>query len=227
MIVVYRMCDIDSTNPPPFEKNKYNLNKRCLESFVKAFENIKPKMYFLCDYCPPKYKEMIETVCPFEKVIEFTEMGINNTMLRSYEIALNNDDYVLFQECDYLYRPDTGELFLKALASLGLVSPYDHLNFYKDHNIHSKTCDVELVDGHHFRTTERNTMTWGCHTDLIKENINTLNQYGYLDDLVWRDLLLAGHRLWVPIPSIATHMVKDYLSPGINWRKIWQMSQSV
>lgn len=221
MIVIYRMCDIPSTNAPPFEQDKLKLNTACLRSFVGAFIDVRPFVYFLCDHCPGNYKEMIDSSCPFKKKIVFSQSGINATMLASYAIAADHDDYVLFQECDYLYRPRTGDLFLESLSRFSIVSPYDHLNFYIDRNIHSRNCDVDLVGDHHFRTVERNTMTWGTHTNLVKENMDILNKYGYLDDKVWGDLLIAGHRLWTPIPSIATHMVKDYLSPGINWERIY------
>jgi len=42
---------------------------------------------------------------------------------------------------------------------------------------------------------------------------------------VWRDLEFAGYRLYVPIPSFATHLVKDYLAPGVDWEEIWQSYQ--
>ena len=129
---------------------------------------------------------------------------------------------MLFQECDYLYRPNGGVELVAGLERLGLVSPYNHPNFYKDRNIHSATCDLELIGDTIWRTTERNTMTWGCHSDLIREKYDTFIKYGYLDDQVWYDLRGAGHTLWVPMPSIATHMAKDWLAPGIHWRGIWE-----
>jgi hypothetical protein len=221
------MCDIPSTNPSPWgNDDKLQLNKTCLRSFVGGFVDIKPFVHFVCDHCDPEtYADMITEVCPFEKKVEFTKLGINDTMLRAYELASHLEDYVLLQECDYLYRPKIGSLYIQAMKALGIVSPYDHLNFYMDRNIHSNVCKIELVDGYHFRSTERNTMTWGCHTDIIRDNIEVLNKYGYLDDLVWKELDFAGHELFVPIPSFATHMVKDYLSPGVNWRKLYEYYQ--
>jgi hypothetical protein len=64
-------------------------------------------------------------------------------------------------------------------------------------------------------------MTWATSADVIRENYDTLVKYGYLDDEVWRELAYAGHTLWVPIPSFATHMVKDYLAPSINWEELY------
>ena len=225
MKVIYRMCGIPSTNPSPWSQDdKYHLNKICLKSFVEAFRGVKLDIHFLMDYCGKEYSKMVEDI-PFDYEVEFSETGINDTMIRSYEIAEKIDDIVLFQECDYLYRPGVGKLFERVLGQLPIVSPYDHKNFYIDNTIHSPNCEIKLVEGYHFRSTERNTMTWGCHSSIIKENIDTLEKYGYLDNEVWRDLEYAGHRLYVPIPSFATHCVKDYLSPGIDWEARWQELQ--
>lgn len=220
MLVIYRMTSIPSTNPSPFSQDdKDKLNEFCLKLFVKAFESVKPKIIFLLDYC--NSREMIERSCPFEYEIQESRVGQNETMLRSYELASQVDDYVLFQECDYLYQSGVGKTYLQALKELGLVSPYDHLNFYKDRNLHSETCKLRLVNETHFRSTERNTMTWGCHSDLIKKYRHIFDKYGYLDGDVWYDLKREGVEMWVPIPSFATHMVKDWLAPSINWSLAW------
>jgi hypothetical protein len=223
MEVIYRMCGIPSSNPSPWDQeDKFKLNKTCLRSFVGAFNDVKPKVHFICDHTEPEiYADMITDVCPFNRKVEFTNLGINDTMLYAYELASRLDDYVILQECDYLYRPKIGSLYLQAMETLGIVSPYDHLNFYIDRNIHSATCNVELIDDYHFRTTERNTMTWGCHSSIIKKNLGVLNKYGYLDDVVWQELRERDRFLWTPLPSFATHCVKGYLSPGVNWEKLY------
>jgi hypothetical protein len=217
------MTGIASTNPSPWDQeDKLKLNRTCLRSFVGAFIDIKPDVHFICDHTDPDvYADMIVEVCPFEKKVEFTNVGINETMVKSYNLAAVEDDYVLFQECDYLYQPKIGKTFLKALEILHLVSPYDHKNFYIDRSIHSRVCEIDLVEDHHFRTTERNTMTWGCHSSMVKDNLDMLVHYGYLDDNVWKEWLVSGYQLWVPIPSFATHCVKDYLSPRVNWEKLY------
>lgn len=223
LLVIYRLCGIESTNPSPWlDGSKYDLNKLCLKSFVAAFAEVKPKIHFLLDFCGEEYRKMIDRVCPFKKTLEFTKIGINETMLRAYEIAADSDDYVLMQECDYLYRPNVGRIFTEALKKLDIVSPYDHLNFYIDKNLHSDTCEVKLVKNYHFRSTERNTMTWATHSDLIRRFYAYFLKYGYLDDLIWRDLGSEGKKLWVPVPSFATHCVKDFLAPSVNWEKYYE-----
>jgi len=225
MIVYYRLCSIPSTNPSPIlQEDKFQLNKLCLKSFVKAFEDVNPEVVFLADFCGEREEEMVKQVCPFKHSFIPTNIGINETCLMQYEMALQQTEHkeILFQECDYLYIPGSGKTVLKAIQELGLVSPYDHLNFYRDKSIHSETCDIRLVGPKHWRTVERNTMTFGITKEIFDKNYEIFKNYGYLDNEVWKDLKAAGHALWVPIPSIATHMVKDWLAPSINWKKLWE-----
>lgn len=226
MKVIYRITDIKSTNPSPWsQEDKRELNRVCLKSFVEAFKEVKPEIYFIADHCDRTIWKIIDQIVPFNWEIEYTKVGINETMVESYELASRMDDYVLFQECDYLYRPKIGLNYLKALETLDIVSPYDHRNFYIDKSIHSSTCEIQLIEEQHYRSTERNTMTWATHSKIIKENLDMLKGYGYLDNEVWRDLLIAGHQLYVPILSFATHCVKDFLAPGVNWDSLWKVYQ--
>lgn len=225
MTVFYRLCNIKSENSkksPILSDNLFELNKLCLKSFVEAFKEVNPIMIFICDYCPiAEYSALIKEVVPFKKETHFTELGINGTCLMQYELARECDDTVLFQECDYLYVPGTGKTLLKAIETFGLVSPYDHLNFYKDRSIHSNKCEIELLDNTHFRMAERNTMTFGMTQQALQDNYDSLKRWGYLDNEVWKEMRVKGYKLWVPIPSFATHMVEGYLAPSIDWKTLW------
>jgi hypothetical protein len=219
------MCGIASGNPSPWsQEDKFKLNEVCLKSFNMAFSDVKIKTHFILDFCGPEYDLLLKSYGG-DYTSEHSEAGINATMLRSYELASKAQGYVLLAECDYIWRPAIGRIFVDALKELDIVSPYDHRNFYIDRTIHSPTCDIELIDDYHFRTTERNTMTWGTHSDTIRECREILDTFGYLDDKVWSMLLIAGKRLWVPILSFSTHCVTDYLSPGVDWTSLWKTYQ--
>lgn len=223
--VIYRMCGIPSTNPIPWsQEDKFHLNEVCLKSFLMGFSDIKLDIHFLLDYCDERYDILLAKYVP-EYTAEHSEAGINETMVKSYKLASEMIGYVLFQECDYLYRPRIGNAYMAGLNGLQIVSPYDHRNFYMDENIHSKNVVLQLEGETHFRTTERNTMTWATHTDVIRENYETFVKYGFLDDQVWFDLMIAGYQLWTPIPAFATHCVSDYLAPGIDWESLWKAYQ--
>lgn len=225
MTIIYRLCGIPSTNPSPiYQEDKKKLNELCLKSFVTAFTDVRPYMYFLLDYCDASYVDMLEKIVPFEFDFEMTNLGINGTALKAYDLAEEiGDDATLFQECDYVWRPSAGKLLEGAIKNFGLVSPYDHLNFYIDRSIHSKTCEIDLFENQHYRTTERNTMTFGLTKEVFNKQKDILRKYGYLDNDVWHEMRANGNPLWVPIPSFATHMVKDYLSPVIPWSLLFDI----
>lgn len=227
MLVLYRITDIPSTNPSPiYQEDKKSLNTLCLTSFVEAFKGVPVSMVFLCDFCSYETVSMISKLVPSAEIIS-TEIGINETMRASYELAeMSQKDIILFQECDYYWLPCTGKTFVKAVETLGLVSPYDHPDFYTRPDIHPKECEIALVDNKHFRTAKRNTMTFGMTKKILTDNYDRLRHWGYLDNEVWTELKEKGYPLWTPINSMATHMVKDYLAPSINWKSLWKTPTS-
>jgi len=222
--VFYRLCSIPSSNPSPvFNDDKYQLNRLCLKSFVEAFRDIKPKVIILGDYCDYLESEMLEELLPFEYEYHPTKIGINATCLKQYEMATKVDSEVLIMlECDYLFNPAVDvSKWISGIKELGIVSPYNHLNYYKDRQQHSNICQIELVDDHIFRTTETCTMTFGVRKDIFMEHLDIFNRYGYLDHDVWIDLAKEGHKLFVPIPTVATHCESRFLAPQVDWLKIY------
>lgn len=217
------MTSKPSVNPSPvLNYDKAKLNEICLKSFRDAFRELNPKITFLNDNCTPETDEMIKRVIPFEYEVIHTNLGQNDSALKQWEMALNQDEDILFQECDYIWKPDSGKTFVDGLNTLGLVSPYDHPNFYRMRELHSNQTTIELVNDTHWRSTERNTLTFAIKNSIFKENYEIFKKYGYLDGDTWYELLANGHSLWVPIPSLATHMVVDNLAPSVEWYQIWE-----
>lgn len=218
MKVYYRLCGIASTNPSPiYQDDKYKLNELCYRSFIAHLDQDVP-IHIIADQADTKECERLVSLRGNTSIIH-TDMGINDTCLYQYSLAKDcaDDEVVLFQECDYFYNDEVSQLE-EATKILGLCSPYDHLNFYQDSNLHSDYCQIKLINNHHWRSVERNTMTFAIRGDLFKKYYDIFYQYGYLDGDVWYDLLDAGQTLWTPIPSIATHMVKNWLAPTIDWK---------
>lgn len=218
IICYYRITSIPSSNPSPiYQEDKDKLNELCLKSFIGAFKDIKPYTVFICDHCSDDTMEMIERVYPFDKKILYTHLGQNGTSLKQYELAREQDLDIYFAESDYIYQEDSGVDFLNGLKEFSLVSPYDH----PDHYMTSYVSELNLVDNHHWRSAENNTMTWAVSNKLFKDHYDIFYKYGYLDKEVWSDLASEGHKLWVPVPSIATHMVSSCLAPATDWQQIW------
>ena len=218
MKIFYRITEIPSTNPSPIlQQDKPALNELCLQSFVRAYNDVQPSVTFICDHCTPKTKEMIERVCPFEKEILMTEIGINETAILQFNMARDvEDDTILYQECDYIYQPNIGLKMVRAIRELELVGPYDHKNYYLSPE-HSNMVILKLVDDVHWRSVENATMTFGIKTSLFKETVDIWKKYGYLDKENWKEMREKGHLLFVPIPSLATHMATNYMAPSVDW----------
>lgn len=219
IVVYYRITSIPSTNPSPvLQENKDALNELCLKSFISAFKQIEPYTVFICDHCSDDTMEMIERVYPFKKKILYTKLGQNGTSLKQYELAREQDADIYFAESDYIYREDSGIELLNGLQELNLVSPYDHPDHYHTDYVPK----LRLINNHHWRSAENNTMTWAVTNKLFKDHYDIFYKYGYLDKEVWSDLQKEGHELFVPIPSIATHMVTSCLAPAVDFEQIWQ-----
>lgn len=222
--VFIRLCSIKSTNPSPiFQDDKYQLNRLCLKSFVQAFKDIKPHVIVLGDYCDYLESELLEEVLPFEYEYIPTKIGINATCLKQYEMASKVDsEIIIFLETDYLFNPDVNvDKWISGIKELGLVSPYNHPNYYKDRQQHSNICQIELVDDHIFRSVETCTMTFGVRRDVFMKYLDIFNRFGYLDHDVWLEIAKDGQKLFVPIPTIASHCVATQMAPQVDWTKVY------
>jgi len=220
MIVYYRICGVRSTNPSPiFDDNKFKQNELGLRSFVAAFKNVKPTVHFILDYCDQRYVDMLKRIVPFHYTYEATQLGINETCLRQYQLFEEQaDDEVLFQECDYLWLPDSGQALLDALRVLPFVSPYDHGDKYLvDEKVY-----VKLVGDKHWKSTTSTTATFATTRKHFMDNKEIFYKHGYLDKARWEEIDIYAKSLYTPIPALATHMVKDWLSPGIDWKTEWE-----
>lgn len=217
MIVFYRMCAIPSTSEPPiYTDNKLKFNEICLRSFIDAYKEIKPKMVFINDYCDADHIAMINKVCPFEKEMKNTQIGINESCLLQYKLfEEQKDDVVLFQECDYLHvRP----LTKKMIEELQFVTSYDHPDKYDK----ELSPPVRVVDKYHFKQTSSTTSTFATTRRAFEGYKDLFYKYGYIDKERWEEINKMGGILWSPIPALATHMLKNWLSPFINWEEIWK-----
>lgn len=229
MKVYYRLSPKNSVHEarrPRHSFDKINLAKYCLRSFVEAFTEVKPTMVFILDNCDKDWETMVKEVCPFETEIVHIKrddktppMGYDHTSYyKQLDLAKDVNDYVLFQEDDYVYLPHTGKKLLEAMKVLEFVSPYDHLEFYtRNQEFHKPPFDIRLAGDHHWRTIDFNTMTWGCHSSRLSLYWEDLHKHGCWDRDTWEEMAKHGAKLWSPIPSLATHMHNGFLSPTIDW----------
>jgi hypothetical protein len=128
---------------------------------------------------------------------------------------------ILFNECDHLWRENTGTILEAGIKELGLVSGYDHPDLYTRYDIHLKETEIKIVDNYHFRKSLRNVMTWGIRNDVFKKTADIWKKYGYLDDENWKEARTRDVGLWTALPALETHMVKAFMAPGVDWSKYY------
>lgn len=217
LTVIYRMSDITSTNPSPiYWEDKKKLNILCLESFVEAYREIDPHVVMICDRCPDYYKGLVQSIVPFEMEVEFTSSGIRENAVHQYDY-IKNDDIYLFQECDYYYRKGTGKAMIEAARKFDFITPYDHPDAY----MKPFKTELALLGGLHWRTVDSTTSTFMARGSKVKEQLDLFKKYGWEDHDRWIDLGTKGYKLWSPIPSIATHMVAEFMAPNIQWEELY------
>ncbi len=217
MKIIYRLTERPSTNPSPiFNEDKLKLNKLCLRSVIAAFKGLNPKMIFICDYCSSQTTEMIKQIVPFEYKIKETTLGVYGTAEYQYDLVEPADDFILFQECDYFYLPGSGKELFEACKELGYVSPYDHPDKYP-----VERSSIQILD-RHWKSTVSTTSTFMTPMKLFIDDFAIFQKYGWIDHSRWVEIGKKGHELWTPIPSLATHMVKDYMAPIVNWKEAFE-----
>jgi hypothetical protein len=209
-MIYYRISSRPSVNAPPkFEGDKMRIVKTCLRSFKET--NPTEPIHFILDYCSSDYLDVVKSLFP-KFTHEFSQYGNYNSCLKTYNLARETKDkYLFFIEDDYMWKSDAFEKMMKALdGGIKLLSPYDHPDFYENKDAHPGPFNI-VWKGHHWRTAHSNTMTFACHREVFDKNRGLFNEHGPNDSILWRSM---PEKLWCPIPSLATHFVRDHLAKG-------------
>jgi hypothetical protein len=224
LIVIYRISPYPNGKSPIFSKNKYALVKFCLDSFIKAFSQIKPYVIFVLDSCPLEYQTLINSYSGIKsEIIELDKAGNKGTWYAQIDIAklLNSESYVYFAEDDYYYLPNAGKRLMKALEKYDFVTLCDHANYYEKPMVNKRKI-IELIDDYHWKSCESSCLTFGTKVNLVKKYENLFKKYGTFDHPLWMEIGEKRHLIFGPLPSLCTHLVKGQLAPGIDWKSIWK-----
>jgi len=208
MKVFYRSYPGLSSTPNPLGRDKNQIIKRCLDSFIKAGGG---DITFLVDRST---EEQIGWFKKYGKVVHTGE-GLMVNRNKAFEMAfeLSNEEKVLFLEDDYLWLPDTMPKLEKALDTLRLMSPYDHPGHYLEERFKHQPKKMAMIENQTYRQAPSNTHTFACFASTIKQNrelfIETWGDHETFTEL--------GIDMYVPVPSFATHLVTGLLAPNISW----------
>lgn len=219
-MIYYRMSESPSQNKPPkYADDKFRVCKTCFKTFVGAFLDIEPQIHFIFDRCGGHYLEMVKELWPIPFTHEFSGYGHYNSQLKVYNLAQEcKDEIIVFHEDDYLWREGMGKYFMSVIKELGIVSPYDHPDFYTTEPRRSRQEKIKVINNWHWRTIQDTTMTFGITKHKFMFYRKTFDDWGSNDTLLWAE---AKDIIWCPIPSLATHFVEGKLAPSVDWIKYY------
>lgn len=130
-------------------------------------------------------------------------------------------DWIYFCEDDYLHTSDAARVMVEGANKFNLLSLYDHLDRYTrndDRTTEKET--VALSHSCHWRTAESTCMTWAVSRVYWHTIRDVARRHGPNDRSFFYELIDKGIRLWTPIPGRATHCMKGYMSPLVNWDEV-------
>lgn len=210
-----------SQNRPSWVKNKEELLERCFNTFLDTWKPLDPYIVLIVDgggWRPSRGYQRMEII----------DVPVAMGQARSYDyqvqLALdkgNDDEWVWFQEDDYLWDRKGLDSLVVALHEFDFVSPYDHPEAYEKTDLHNRPIELKVVGDRHWRTNTFNTMSWGTRYKTFRENLDVFQDAGYWDEPTFRALSERNLTLWSPMPSIATHVHKGNIAHLFNWKSAY------
>lgn len=203
-MIYYRISATPSIHELPMTMCKLTVINRCLNSFVSHIWK-KEKIHFILDNAGQEYLDLVREYFKGVLDFEFTEYGNYKSCLHQFILAKENKDETLFFiEDDYIWQ-NSFELFKRGVEELGICSPYDHPDIYRDKLHHGKPHEIKKIGDQHWISCESNTMTFGITRKLFLKHYDTFMHYGSVDTDLWHEI--GG--LWCPVPTIADHFIKN------------------
>lgn len=163
---------------------------------------------------------------PFQ--VKIVEAGSNH---KSWLVALDqarsapiaDTDLIYFIENDYLHLPGWLEKVYELNASgirFDYLSLYDHMDKYFLPMYSELTAKIFVTASHHWRTAPSTCGTFLLRRATLLEDM-ALWASEVQDHFVFTELCQSrGRVLLTPTPGLATHSMRGYLSPAINWANV-------
>jgi hypothetical protein len=219
-----------SGNPVFGFREKLDLVRLNLETFKEAAGNLKLKMWFLLDNCPPVYEELVRSFFPFPDVEVIRLAGEGNwaTFRRQVEILASQTDaeLVYFAEDDYIYLPEAlkhGVEFFQRHPEAEFLTLYDHADHYTKY-IH-RLCSQPVIEGvHQWRPVASTCLTFMARRTALNEVAGVLKTFGAGNsDLgIWLSLTKRGVlNPWSFVRSLGDGLFVS-ASHALAWRYAWK-----
>ena len=234
MKILYRVSSNSYKKPRLAEATK----EFCLENFIKNVLHKSDEMILIGDNVDAPLKSYLEAKKSDNIRFIDQQFGSNGASFRfQLELAssFNDDDVVLLQEDDYLYKSPNwpyhsgvsyNEIFSEALQYADYVSAYDHPDKYiaPSHggNKFINESGVEntglfRTPHSHWKYTNSTTCTFASRAKTLRKDLKIWfhfcsGDHPY-DFQAFTALGLKGRRLATSIPGRATHTELNQISP--------------
>lgn len=217
MRIIYRMCpEGNPAKQRPRGMNKMSVISLCLESVEKAFPGV--HITFLIDKPNLEIVQLADSSPNPHKIETFHfgswEDGNIGTFHRQLDLAADMEKVLLLED-DYYFVKGAGKKIEKVLGELEFLTPYDHPGYYTE-DIHNYKRQVRVVGGHHWQTVDSTTLSFASTGQAIRGVMDTMKEHGWRDHYMWLEIT-KDHKLWSPMPSLATHMEAPFLAPAVDW----------
>lgn len=234
MRILYRI----SSNSYEKHRLSYATKEYCLKNFIENVLTQKDKMLIIADCVTAELSDFLKTLKQNNIEIIEKKLGSNGASFRyqlEYAANLPDDEVILFQEDDYLYKPAKwpyggttpySVLIQEALDFADYVSLYDHPDKYispeKGGNKYISDLGVENTGvfcskNSHWKFTNSTTCTFATLSRTISKDIRVWKQFCQsnhpYDFQAFLTLGLKGRKVATPIPGRATHCETEFLSP--------------
>jgi hypothetical protein len=213
--VAWRIYPGVSKTPIIHSKDKFQLVKTCLISFLKTAEDINVKYYFILDGCPDSYQKLIEELFFAKSFSIHKTDSIGN--LATFKLQVNilsrqtDADIVYFAEDDYLYKP--GEFrkmieLVKTAKNVDFASCYFNTDIYT-HPIHQHKRVIRHTVDHLWISSSSTCMTFMTKKKILLDTQKILLTYskGNNDCAMW--LVLTKTHIYNPARYLKYFLLED------------------
>ncbi len=200
LAVCYRIYPRVSGHPVFGFTDKLDLVRLNLETFRAAAGNLKLKLWFLLDNCPPAYEDLIRSFFPSNslEIINLGGEGNGATFCRQIDVltAQQEAELVYFAEDDYLYLPGALERsvdFIKKHPETEFLTLFDHAAHYTQY-IHQLGGDTISEGEHVWRKVASTCLTFMARRTSLVETADVFRTFaaGNSDLAIWLSLTKRG-----------------------------------
>ena len=234
MKILYRVSSNSYKKPRLTEATK----EFCLENFLKNVVTKRDQMILIGDNVDASLKSFLKAKTSENIRFIDQQFGSNGASFRfqlKLASSLDDDEVVLLQEDDYLYKAPTwpyhstisySELFSEALQYADYVSVYDHPDKYIAPSLGGNKLISEngiestglfCTSHSHWKYTNSTTCTFASKARTIRKDLKIWHHFCSgdhpYDFQAFTALGLKGRQLATSIPGRATHAELNQISP--------------